>query len=1047
MKKFLLYLLVLVFMISFVGLIFYLTRPDETISANSEVIYLNVGEQSTPNFLVENEKKSTTITVKTSDENVIQVENDKLIANGKGMAIVTFSLKNARQREQIVQQKIYVGDGSEEYPFYIRNEADLANIGTKYAKTAYFRQTSDITLTKEFSMIEGEFSGAYDGNSHVISGYKQTGEKECTAMFETITGKFGYVTFDGVDLNGSFENASVVAKTNNGLIDYVEVKGKIVNTSLFGSCAAIVINNKDAGQIQRCVTKVNIVTSGKIAAGIAAYNNAVITSCQNGDTATSNPINSNFEFVTDEANGIVCGGIVAKNEFVDEDQTKIANNYSVNQILTRTENVYWFDGTSWVKLTKSEEAENVYLSDADEHFIINKEASENGLFIDKNENGVFDEGTDVVLSVWNSATAPTENQIKFTDNCKIGGIVGADYAAGTTYVEQNVKSTPCIYGNYYLITSNFDLAKRGIGNISSTIPNGEKYVANGLPYSVIASPENSIFVSYAITFQISGIDYDEKLKSWPNDVWVLDSSIFPYLIPADQVVNKFEKLNVEIPTLVIDDETIVIDSSSKYIMMAENGVFTDESNTGKTYYIVADLDFENFSFVMVGSEERPVVVNFDGTGCTIKNVKITKSTRYHDGVTLSKIEDVCPANVGFFGVVKESTLDGFNLKNCAFNATGDIAEAKNIGGFAGKAIDCEIKNSSFTSDINSDGSYASSINITADSENAGSIVAVATGCAITNCFAEIEIGFSAQLTHENRLYVGGIVAVLGADKKSTLSQSAFNGKILSNMNESVYVGAAAGLVEVGSEINTFKATNAKINSNFVGGIAAVNKSSIKNSSVRTIIGAKNAGGFVYITEGAAIVENCYCETEFTESSAETNAGMAVGVSKESHFTNCVNVNKFHNDGDAGKNYSRMKQNVKFEFVLSNGSEGKIDELNEYGSGYAYDEIIITNCFYVNSIYNEKTNSFEDSNDYNKTTFYMQTNASPAGAIFGANHVDDKVSIFRTWYNGTLRNGRLKLVGGLAAGPDTDITWEGLGFSSSIWSNADNRIMNSTLYIA
>ena len=1034
MKKFLLYLLVLVFMVSFVGLIFYLTRPDETISANSETVYLNIWEETTPSYVVENSKKSTKIELSSSDENVAKVDGNKIIANGKGVAVVSVTLTNARGKKQVIQEKIYVGDGSSrETPIYIRSQEDIKRIGSDYALNLYFKQTADITLTEELNTISGEFSGEYNGDNHKILNYTQTGSKNSSAFFDVVTGTVGLLTFENVDINGSFENASVVAKTNKGLIDYVDVIGKIRNTNTSGLCGGVVINNQEEGQIQRCVTKLNIISSGKVIGGIAAYNNAIITSCQNGDTSLKNPVNSDFEFVS--LDGAIAGGIVAKNEFVGEKTTIISNCYSISQIKCSANEVYWFNG-SWVKLSQSATNAKVYVNATDDHFVIDKEATENKYFIDVNKNDVYDAGTDTVLSVWDTASSATNTNIKFSNNCFLGGVVGADYNSGSTPAELESKKTVNIFGNYYLILTDHDLAQRGIGNVKNTTPSssGNLYVANGLTYATVTDP-NSIFVSYVITFSNAALN---KLESWPTDVWVLDSSYFPYLISKDQVTDGLTRLSIKLPVIGVVPDNLTIDSADTFIQLARTGEFTNPENVNKTYYIATDLDFAGKDFVVVGSEERPVVVNFEGSGCSLSNITIVSSTKYRAVDTVSTIGEAKPASVGIFGVVRGSTISGLNLRNCSINVAGDIQDAKNVGGFAGKMVNGLLSDCSFISGVNESGTYTSSISATASAENIGSLVGLAQSTGISNCQAEIEIASLNNLSHSNRLYVGGLVGSLdaGETKASSIRYSSFNGRITTNINTSVFAGSAAGFVAASSRISSFSAKGVSVTAAYAGGIAAVVKGGISNSSVRTTLNTKNGGGFVYSAEDGANIQDCYCETNFTLVAAEVNAGMASQVSRNCHFTNCVNVNDFNNDGSASKNYSRMAQNVKFEFTCR---DNKITELNEYGSGYAFDEIIMTNCFYVNRV------AGEDSNDYNKTTFYTQTNGSVSG-WFGINHVDSKV-ILNAWYNGSVRNGRLKTTGGLAVGPNTDATWNDFGFTSSIWSNASQGVMSATLYIA
>ena len=123
MKKFLVYLLVIILTVSTGFAIFYLVRDNEVISISTASIYRDKGESFVLDIEHTNKKNNTEINVTSSDEDVVKGEYDeksgqfKAIAMSGGVSIINVRTSNVKFRNLACD--VIVGDGSIEYPYYI----------------------------------------------------------------------------------------------------------------------------------------------------------------------------------------------------------------------------------------------------------------------------------------------------------------------------------------------------------------------------------------------------------------------------------------------------------------------------------------------------------------------------------------------------------------------------------------------------------------------------------------------------------------------------------------------------------------------------------------------------------------------------------------------------------------------------------------------------------------------------------------------------------------------------------------------------------------
>ena len=284
MKKFLVYLLVIVLTVSVGFGIFYLVRDNEVISISTASIYKDAGESFTLDIDHQNKKSYTEITVTSSDDSIVKGEYDakngqfKATAVSGGVARINVRTSNAKFRN--LWCDVIVGDGTVESPYYISTAEQLASIGMgagdgegayngstqfkaeyeKYKSNACYKLVADIdtsTVNNGYWVPLQNFNGRFDGNGLTISniyidaeGYKTSLGDKRDVRHDTNkpAGIFASVGADAVVYNfkvsnfsavGTYSEFGVISAANYGTIERIEVKDAYcsVKSAVFGGIA------------------------------------------------------------------------------------------------------------------------------------------------------------------------------------------------------------------------------------------------------------------------------------------------------------------------------------------------------------------------------------------------------------------------------------------------------------------------------------------------------------------------------------------------------------------------------------------------------------------------------------------------------------------------------------------------------------------------------------------------------------------------------------------------------------------------------------------
>ena len=300
MKRLLMYLVVAVVLISVGFSVYYVVRDDEEIYSlvdDNQIFYINEGETLDLPIVWEDPASTSEFRITSSGyESYVSIDLDNWTITGvnAGLFELTFATTNEKFAGQTFSVNCYVGNGSSNYPFYIRNEQDLRNIGQgNWSLSANYELVADITLTQPFTPIGltenngswsvSEFNGSLSGGvmRHTISNVEIVDLNYPTVGFFAIIGEFGRVenvVFDNVYIEGNYQYAGTIAGANYGLIGMCEVKNStVINNYANGFTGGICgLNERKAGsdnfaQVNMCSSNVDI-TSKWVAGGAVGYN-------------------------------------------------------------------------------------------------------------------------------------------------------------------------------------------------------------------------------------------------------------------------------------------------------------------------------------------------------------------------------------------------------------------------------------------------------------------------------------------------------------------------------------------------------------------------------------------------------------------------------------------------------------------------------------------------------------------------------------------------------------------------------------------------------
>ncbi len=276
MKKFLIFLVSIVVVVTLGLTTYYFLRNEEVIDFTVKEIYCNQGDIVTLAELgkvvkKENISNKTTYNYNAGGESVTalfeyQEDTGYYKAKAGGNPIVVITTSNPLYPEFKIS--VHIGDGSADAPYIVGNQADLMKIGNvegAYGLDGSYSLANDIVLTDDFMPIGynsttgemADFTGSFNGNGHTISGLNLTnGETEPVTrrilraeepepskqlkkagLFISLgtSAKVHDLTLSNVTISGAFETAGALAGDGAGTVrNIVVTNANITNTSANG---------------------------------------------------------------------------------------------------------------------------------------------------------------------------------------------------------------------------------------------------------------------------------------------------------------------------------------------------------------------------------------------------------------------------------------------------------------------------------------------------------------------------------------------------------------------------------------------------------------------------------------------------------------------------------------------------------------------------------------------------------------------------------------------------------------------------------------------
>lgn len=336
MKKFAIFVMILIVTISLGVTVFYFAKDKEELIINSDAeIFVNQGATVKFDVTLKYAKSGHTLSIKSLNPNVLEDLGDGVVmgfsAEEGGAAIVEISVTGSKSINP-TYIVVNVGNGNPSTPFYVDSEETLKEVASNDVTAGKnYLLLNDISLNDNFTPLNA-FSGTLNGNGYTISNLTitagNTTSSQNAGLFSEITST-GVVTnlnIKSVNINGQFKNVGAIAGVNNGTISRCSVTdGVIISTlseaNVGGICGKTVYSTTSTGRIDRTYSALTIqaqATNSNVG-GLTGLNeggiviNSYTTKFSTDDIISVSAINSNV------------GGLIGYNKyFVKDNVDKLA---------------------------------------------------------------------------------------------------------------------------------------------------------------------------------------------------------------------------------------------------------------------------------------------------------------------------------------------------------------------------------------------------------------------------------------------------------------------------------------------------------------------------------------------------------------------------------------------------------------------------------------------------------------------------------------------------------------------------------------------------
>lgn len=895
MKKFLVYLVVILVAVSVGFTVFYLVKDNETISISASSIYMREGDVIDDLGIVYNNKKSfSDYEVFSSNDNIAKYDKDRktLTAVSGGIATITFRTTNEKFRNLSCQ--VYVGNGTITSPYYIQNASELREIGMisgssenptiKYGLNKCYKLVNNINLADGYSetgywipIATGDgngFTGNFDGNGYTISNININKQK----FVEEINKIDGYV--DVIPNSRNYYNAGLFSKIGangrvvNLKIDNINISGDYATGESAGNAGAVSAENY--GTIER-----------------VEVNNAYIdvTGCNNigGITGKNSSMEATIS-ITDEGTDNVRNEYVRYGARIDR---CIANvNIGVNKESVEGE-ITGASGTVGGVTGYNNGGIVIYSYSKGKTYLNNQVSAYGGVvgyntYIQYNTEDANYKNKYSGGNIKDCYSVMEMRRLTDLGTSSIGGVVGYNYDKSEIDGDSNISEgtdagrVDKVIGNYYL-TSALNTSVAGLEDTTYTgfgqyIYNGKKMAFADTDYVVSGKSDvemklEKTYLSYAKTERAKNVDTDEyetvtEIIPWDfqdKGLWYFGDGVndgYPTLSMANlDIADNFPDNIVEtLITKVSDLQNMAIDGNyviANDIIFGDNDIWTPIGTENRPF--VGSL--KAAAYIKNGVKEYYKIYNLKTSAS--RDLTATKYTREYSGlfgVTSGEkggyVKDITLVNPFIAdgkvtgGIVAENgfnNVKGMTIENCHILG-GTLRGEDTVGGIAGlnqgTVQNCSV--SHYVDDSNA--TKKATITLFSYYESkVGGIVGYNTS-TVSNSYIDGKVSVIAE-SGEGTVFNAIVGGIAGQNDGSITSCRVSNEEGMYINNLKGYVGGVAGINQ--GTINYVLVNETSINAPttnqtvFAGGIVgeAISKSKITNVLVQaSSVRGYNAGG-------------------------------------------------------------------------------------------------------------------------------------------------------------------------------------------------------------
>lgn len=344
MKKFVVFVLILVVTVSLGITTFYFVRDNEELVVNTEnFVYLNMGDSLEIDAEIKHSKIGNEIVFNLLTEGVLEWNPALNLFTAENGGATVIQVKTKNNKIAPVYIEVHVGNGMKEAPFYIDSEEDLLKIGVEsddnlFTKSDNYILMQDITLSGPINPIlnGSEFTGSFNGNGHVISSLSINSNEEVknAGLFSKLgsTGVITDLTLSDVNINGNFETAGSFAGINLGTITRSQVLTGLVSSSLDessvgGICGINRFSGLDTnyGRVDRCASKISVIGTKNVG-GLVGINEGAIVINSYSKLNGENSIKATKENCN-------VGGLIGLNSNLVDKVSTVKNCYAVSSVV------------------------------------------------------------------------------------------------------------------------------------------------------------------------------------------------------------------------------------------------------------------------------------------------------------------------------------------------------------------------------------------------------------------------------------------------------------------------------------------------------------------------------------------------------------------------------------------------------------------------------------------------------------------------------------------------------------------------------------------